>query len=67
MVFYESPHRILKTLESLSKFCPNKKVCIAREITKIYEEFKTGSPVELFDYLTKNPIKQKGEFTVLVS
>ena len=67
MVFYESPHRILKTLESLQKFCPNKKVCIAREITKIYEEFKTGSPTELLDYLTKNPIKQKGEFTVLVS
>ncbi|MFA4975141.1 MAG: 16S rRNA (cytidine(1402)-2'-O)-methyltransferase [Candidatus Paceibacterota bacterium] len=67
MVFYESPHRILKTLESLNKFCPNKKVCIAREITKIYEEFKTGSSLELLDYLTKNPIKQKGEFTVLVS
>jgi 16S rRNA (cytidine1402-2'-O)-methyltransferase len=67
MVFYESPHRILKTLESLQKFCPNKKVCIAREITKIYEEFKTGSPIELLDYLTKNPIKQKGEFTVLVA
>jgi len=67
MIFYESPHRILKTLESLQKFCPNKKVCLAREITKIYEEFKTGSPSELLDYLTKNPIKQKGEFTVLVS
>ncbi len=67
MVFYESPHRILKTLESLIKFCPNKKVCIAREITKIYEEFKTGSPTELLDYLLKNPIKQKGEFTVLVA
>ncbi|PIP69001.1 16S rRNA (cytidine(1402)-2'-O)-methyltransferase [Candidatus Nomurabacteria bacterium CG_4_9_14_0_2_um_filter_32_10] len=67
MVFYESPHRILKTLESLVKFCPNKKVCIAREITKIYEEFKTGTPSELLEYLTKNPIKQKGEFTVLVS
>lgn len=67
MVFYESPHRILKTLESLQKFCPNKKVCIAREITKIYEEFKTGSPIELSEYLIKNPIHQKGEFTVLVS
>jgi len=67
MVFYESPHRILKTLESLQKFCPNKKVCIAREITKIYEEFKTGSPAELLKYLTKNPIKQKGEFTVIVA
>jgi len=65
--FYESPHRILKTLESLAKFCPEKKVCLAREMTKIYEEFKTGSPGELLEYLKKNPIKQKGEFTVLVS
>jgi len=65
--FYESPHRILKTLESLQKFCPDKKVCIARELTKIYEEFKTGSPAELLEYLTKNPVKQKGEFTVLVA
>ncbi len=67
MVFYESPHRILKTLESLIKFCPNKKVCIARELTKIYEEFKTGSPAEVLEYLEKNPVKQKGEFTLLVS
>lgn len=67
MVFYESPHRILKTLESLNKFCPDKKVCIARELTKIYEEFKTGSATELLEYLTQNPVKQKGEFTVLVA
>ena len=67
MVFYESPHRILKTLESLQKFCPEKKVCVARELTKIYEEFKTGSPAELLEYLIKNPVKQKGEFTVLVA
>jgi 16S rRNA (cytidine1402-2'-O)-methyltransferase len=67
MVFYESPHRILKTLESLIKFCSEKKVCIARELTKIYEEFKTGSPAELLEYLTKNPDKIRGEFTVLVS
>jgi len=67
MVFYESPHRILKTLESLQKFCPDKKVCIARELTKIYEEFKTGSPAELLEYLIKNPVKQKGEFTVIVA
>ena len=67
MVFYESPHRILKTIKSLMKFCPSKKVCLAREITKISEEFKTDSPSELLEYLTQNPIKQKGEFTVLVS
>ncbi len=67
MVFYESPHRILKTLESLEKFCPNKKVCVARELTKIYEEFKTGSPSEVLEYFMKNKEKQRGEFTVIVS
>ncbi|OGI95194.1 16S rRNA (cytidine(1402)-2'-O)-methyltransferase [Candidatus Nomurabacteria bacterium RIFCSPLOWO2_01_FULL_42_17] len=70
MVFYESPHRILKTLESLVKFCSvenPKKVCIARELTKIYEEFKTGSPAEVLQYLIENPEKQRGEFTVIVS
>ncbi|HEU0085943.1 MAG TPA: 16S rRNA (cytidine(1402)-2'-O)-methyltransferase [Candidatus Paceibacterota bacterium] len=67
VVFYESPHRILKTLESLQKFCPDKKVCIARELTKIYEEFKTGRAEELLEYLNKNPEKQRGEFTVLVA
>ncbi len=65
--FYESPHRILKTLEALAKFCPDKKICIARELTKIYEEFKTGSAEEVLEFLTKNPVKQKGEFTVLVA
>lgn len=65
--FYESPHRILKTLESLAKFCPDKKICIARELTKIYEEFKTGTASELLEYLKTNPVKQKGEFTVIVA
>jgi 16S rRNA (cytidine1402-2'-O)-methyltransferase len=67
MVFYESPHRILKTLESLIKFCPEKKVCIARELTKIYEEFKTGTSAEVLEYLEKNKEKQRGEFTVIVA
>lgn len=68
--FYESPHRILKTLESLVKFCPKenqKKVCVARELTKIYEEFKTGTPAEVLLYFKKNKDKQRGEFTVIIS
>lgn len=67
MVFYESPHRILKTLESLVKFCPDKKVCVARELTKIYEEFKTGTPAEVLEYFNENQDKQRGEFTVIVA
>ncbi|MFZ2150373.1 MAG: 16S rRNA (cytidine(1402)-2'-O)-methyltransferase [Minisyncoccia bacterium] len=67
MAFYESPHRILKTLESLVKFCPDKKVCVARELTKIYEEFKTGTPTEVLEYFVNNKEKQRGEFTVIVA
>jgi 16S rRNA (cytidine1402-2'-O)-methyltransferase len=67
MVFYESPHRILKTLESLVKFSPDKKVCIARELTKMFEEFKTGTPAEVLEYLAVNKEKQRGEFVVIVS
>lgn len=70
MAFYESPHRILKTLESLVKFCPKenqKKVCVARELTKIYEEFKIGTPEEVLEYFVKNKEKQRGEFTVIVA
>ena len=67
MVFYESPHRILKTLEALAKFCPNKKVCVARELTKIYEELKTSAPAEALEYFKNNKDKQRGEFTVIVS
>ena len=66
MAFYESSHRIIKTLEALVKFTPHKKVCVAREITKIYEEFKNGTPSELLEYFTNNNIKQKGEFVVIV-
>lgn len=65
--FYESPHRIIKTLESLVKFCPNKKVCTARELTKIYEEFKTGTPEKVLEYFNTNKDKIRGEFTVIVS
>ncbi len=69
MVFYESTHRIMKTLESLKKFLAgtDKKVTIARELTKIYEEVIQGSPEEVFNVLEKTPEKQKGEFVVIVS
>lgn len=66
VVFYESSHRILKTLESLDKFCETRKVVIARELTKIYEEFLSGKPKELLDLLNSKPNKQKGEFVVIV-
>jgi 16S rRNA (cytidine1402-2'-O)-methyltransferase len=67
MAFYESPHRIIKSLESLQKFAPNKKVTIARELTKVFEQVVSGTPTEVFEYFTKNLDKVRGEFVVIVS
>lgn len=66
MVFYESTHRILKTLTSLDTFCKNHRVMIAREITKQFEEFVKGTPSEVLEYFTVNNDKQRGEFVVIV-
>ena len=66
MVFYESTHRILKTLASLSEYAPNFKVVIGREITKQFEQFVEGTPSEVLEYFTVNKDKQRGEFVVIV-
>lgn len=67
MVFYESPHRILKALESLEKFCGvQREIVIARELTKIYEEFVRGTVVEVRAHFIKNPDHVRGEFVVIV-
>lgn len=65
IVFYESTHRILKTLESLTKI--DKRITLVREITKIYEEVLQGSAEEILKILNNIPEKQKGEFVVIVS
>ncbi|AKM83808.1 TPA: 16S rRNA (cytidine(1402)-2'-O)-methyltransferase [Candidatus Campbellbacteria bacterium] len=66
IAFYESPHRILKTLESLKKHIGKRKVVIARELTKIYEETVSGSAEEIIEYFEKNPDKIRGEFVVMI-
>ena len=67
-VFYESPHRFLKALNSLSEVLgPERKIAIARELTKIFEEIKIGSVTEIISYYTENPDKIRGEFVIIVS
>ncbi len=65
-IFYESPHRILKALQSLHKVAPTRRVGLYRELTKIYEEAIIGTPEELLAVLEGEPVKQKGEFVVIV-
>lgn len=65
-VFFESTHRILKTLESLQKEYPEAIVYIGRELTKMHEEMLIGTATEILATLTENPVRQKGEFVVIV-
>ena len=64
LCFYESPYRIIKLLNELQELWPKSKVVLARELTKKFEEFLCGSPVELTEFYSKR--KPKGEFVVLV-
>lgn len=64
VAFYESPHRMLKTLESLKKYVPKKEIVVCRELTKIYETIYRGKPEEIIKKIT--PDKIRGEFIVLV-
>ncbi|HZS43094.1 MAG TPA: 16S rRNA (cytidine(1402)-2'-O)-methyltransferase [Candidatus Paceibacterota bacterium] len=66
-VFYESPHRILKTLEALGRhLSAERQIVIARELTKIYEEIVSGTSSEILLYFQNNPDKVRGEFVVIV-
>ncbi|OIP66681.1 MAG: 16S rRNA (cytidine(1402)-2'-O)-methyltransferase [Candidatus Yonathbacteria bacterium CG10_big_fil_rev_8_21_14_0_10_43_136] len=67
IAFYESPHRIEKTLESLEKFCGTERnIIIARELTKIYEEFARGTVSDVKAHFAENPDRIRGEFVVIV-
>ena len=65
MVFYESPHRVLKTLNNFIEFfSAERNVAVSREITKLFEETKRGSLIEVYEYFSQK--KLKGEFVVVL-
>ncbi len=65
MIFYESPHRLLKTLLQFSEvFGPERKVCISRELTKIYEENARGTILQVYNYFKDKTIK--GEIVIIL-
>jgi 16S rRNA (cytidine1402-2'-O)-methyltransferase len=65
LVFYEAPHRILEALEDISETLGERPTVVAREMTKLHEEFLRGTPTELRGLLRARP-SVKGEITVLV-
>jgi len=69
IVFYESPHRIMKALTSLAERMTDstKRITVVRELTKIYEEVVTGAPAEVLAHFEEHPDTIRGEFVVIVS
>jgi 16S rRNA (cytidine1402-2'-O)-methyltransferase len=65
IIFYESPHRIMKTLRELREVLGNRQAVICREITKVFEEVVRGTLQELEDYYATGSVK--GEFVLIVA
>lgn len=67
VVFFESTHRIMKTLELLAATYPDATLYVGRELTKFHEEMVVGSPATLLDRFAAEPVKQKGEFVLILT
>ena len=63
-VFFESPHRLIKTLTAAVDILRDRQLCVARELTKKFEEFRRGSAAELLAHYQSRP--PKGEIVLLV-
>jgi len=65
IIFYESPHKLLKTLTHfIAYFGEDRRISVSRELTKLFEETKRGTTREILDYYTKKPAK--GEIVIIV-
>jgi 16S rRNA (cytidine1402-2'-O)-methyltransferase len=64
-LFFESPYRLLKTLRACVAIMPERRLCIARELTKKFEEFRRGTAPELLAHYEAHPAK--GEIVLVVS
>lgn len=64
VVLYESPRRLETTLEDLLKWCGNRRIVLAREITKLHEEFLRGTIKEVIEEIKRFP--RRGEITLIM-
>src|ERR1044071_6140307 len=64
-VFFESPYRLMKTLAASATIMPDRRLCVARELTKKFEEFRRGTAEELTAHYETHPAK--GEITLVIT
>lgn len=65
MILYESPYRVLKTLEQLNEYCGDRLISVSREISKKFEETLRGNPAALAEHFKKH--EPRGEFVIIIS
>ena len=64
LIFYEAPHRLLEMLKDAHELLGDREIVVAREVTKVHEQFLRGTIGSTVEYLKKRPVK--GELTVLI-
>jgi|TARA_B110000438_G_scaffold131587_1_gene127710 16S rRNA (cytidine1402-2'-O)-methyltransferase len=64
IIFYESPMRLIRTLNDILEFIGDRPAVIGRELTKVHEEYQRGKVSELINYFKEN--KPRGEFVVMI-
>jgi 16S rRNA (cytidine1402-2'-O)-methyltransferase len=65
VILYESPHRLVKCLEQICEFIgPERNVCIVRELSKLYEDYRRGTAKDILAHYTAHP--PKGEIVVII-
>ncbi len=67
VILYESTHRIEKFLDEAAEHFPERRIVLARELTKIHEEYLRGRAEDIMMMFKTTPEKKKGEFVVLIS
>jgi 16S rRNA (cytidine1402-2'-O)-methyltransferase len=68
IIFYESPHRLIKTLEQIAEFFGNDRpASVSRELTKLFEETIRGSLAEIIRHFSSQSGSLKGEFVIVVA
>lgn len=65
-VFYESPVRIINTMEIISDLLPDAGVCLCNDLTKLYERIYRGTPGSVLNELKNNPNAAKGEYALVL-
>jgi len=66
VILYESTHRIVETLQALAQHLGDRRVCLARELTKLFEESRTASAADLLAWVRADENRQRGEFVLVL-